>query len=72
MWSEGKTGGHLGRGGVPFLSGSKTLEINDAYIKLLTTHKRPILHGTFKLSGGDQVFRKSTFIRDYPERGAQR
>ena len=32
----------------------------------------PIADGTVKLSEGDQVFRKSTSIRDQPERGVER
>ena len=31
----------------------------------------PIADGTMKLSGRDQVFRKSNLIRDYPERGEE-
>ena len=32
----------------------------------------PSADGTVKLSGGDQVFRKSTSIQDYPARGEER
>ena len=31
----------------------------------------PIADGTIKLSGGDQVFRKPTLVRDQPERGEE-
>ena len=31
--------------------------------------KFPVVDGTVKLSGGDQVLRTSTLIRDRPERG---
>ena len=31
----------------------------------------PIVDGTVTLSGRDQVFRKSTSIRDYPARGEE-
>ena len=32
----------------------------------------PIVDGTVELSGRDQVFRKSTLIRDQPEKGEER
>ena len=33
--------------------------------------KFPVADGTVQLSGGDQVLRTSTFIRDRPDRGEE-
>ena len=53
--------------------------LEDSIQKEVITHKRivtififPIANGKVKLSGGDQVLRTSTLIRDGPERGEKR